>query len=242
MTRLRDALAAGGGVVLAGAVLVAVAPGTGAEQYAEGLVEAAGNDYLFVVPIGVLAVTAVLAALGGRLRSGIDQARPPDPEGVPSGPAPGTAFDRLATGRRGALVGLSADRSEAVRESLRATAVKTVMRVGGCSRSEARERVDDGRWADDPAANAFLASEDRELTGVLDRLRAVVRFRRRLRRTAAAVAAYDDQPKRASETRHDRPGSRGFGVADGSGPGTSDGEEHDPAGETTRSEVADVDA
>ena len=247
MKRLENALGVGGGIAFVLAVLFVVAPeaiGVNADE----LVEIAGNDYLLVVPIGLLAVAVVLAVLGSRMRSGVDQARPPAPEGVPTGPAPGTKFDRLATGRLGALTRLSPGRAEAIRESLGETAVRTVMRVDGCTRTEARQRVENGRWTDDPAARAFLAPDEGR-TGLVGLFRETLRFRQRIRRTATAIEEYDERRTSAvgAQFTGTRPDGHTVVDSDPDAPETEDDgrgapETEDDGRDEFPAEVADVDA
>ncbi|NHN49831.1 hypothetical protein G9464_19880 [Halostella sp. JP-L12] len=187
---LRYALAAVGSAVMAVGLLLAVDPSMGSGVSVSGVVERLGNDYLLVVPLGALAVLSVLAVLAARTRSGVDQATPPDPEQVPTAPHPGSEVDRLADDGLGLRARLLSDDDEQVRERLRAAAIGTVMRSEGCSREEARDRVDSGEWTDDPAAASFLAGgADLSLRErVTAALRGKSAFQRGLHRTAAAIA------------------------------------------------------
>lgn len=187
---LRYALAAVGSAVMAVGLLLTVDPAMGSGVSVSGLVERLGNDYLLVVPLGALAVLSVLAVLAARARSGVDQATPPDPEQVPTAPHPGNELDRLADDGLGLRARLFSDDDERVRERLRTAAIRTVMRSDGCSREEARERVDSGDWTDDSAAAEFLAGGESLSLGerVAAALRGESAFQRGLHRTAAAIA------------------------------------------------------
>jgi hypothetical protein len=186
---LRYVLAAVGSAVMAVGLLLTVDPAMGSGVSVSGLVDRLGNDYLLVVPLGALAVLSVLAVLAARARSGVDQATPPDPEQVPTAPHPGSELDRLADDGLGLRARLFSDDDERVRERLRTAAVRTVMRSDGCSREEARERVDGGDWTDDRAAAEFLAGGESLSVGqrVAAALRGESAFQRGLHCAAAAI-------------------------------------------------------
>jgi hypothetical protein len=188
--RLRYALAAVGGAVTALALVLAIDPSAAAVVRADGLVELLGNDYLLVAPLGALAVLTVLAVLVARAREGVDQASPPDPERVPTAPHPGNEVDQLADDGLGLRARLFSNDDDRIRERLRRTAIRTVMRSDDCSREAARNRVDSGDWTDDSAAVDFLAGRDG--LSWRSRIAAAVRgesaFQHGLRRAATAIA------------------------------------------------------
>lgn len=194
MRALRYGLAIVGSVVFALALLVVVSPEAATAVRVDELVELVGNDYLLVVPLAVLAATGVLAVLAARIRSGVDQATPPDPEGVPTAPHPGSEFDQLADGGPGILGRLLFDETEHARDHLRETAIRTVMRADNCSREAARERVAAGDWTDDRAAAEFLADGHTRGGGPLAVLLGTTGFEREFRRAATAIAHYDGGP------------------------------------------------
>lgn len=154
-----------------------------------------GNDYLFVAPLGLAGALAVLGAITSRAIRGVDQASPPDPEGVPTADAPGAEFDRLVGG--GLLAAPAAlRRREALHARLREAALRTVMRVEQCSRADARRRIDAGSWTDDPVAATFLSEgpDGGLLTAteaVETLLDAELPVQRRARRTAVAIDSAD---------------------------------------------------
>lgn len=205
MRSLRRGLGLAGGLVLVFGLLVAVVPDVATGLRIGDLVTLLGNDYLLVVPLAVLAAVAVLVVLVDRARSGIDQATPPDREGVPTAPHPGSEFDRLADGGVGLIGRLVGDETRRVRDDLRETAVRTVMRADGCSRERARDRVVTGEWTDDRAAAEFLADGTRE-SGLVGLLRDRTAFGRGARRTATAIVHYSERPAYAD-------GGRGAGDA-----------------------------
>lgn len=152
-----------------------------------------GNDYLFVVPLGLVGVGAMAAALVRRSVRGVDQATPGDPERVPTGDPPGASFDRLLGG--GIRAALDARRRrERARGRLRGAAVRTVMRSANCSHGEALRRVDEGSWTDDPAAASFLAEDGDRRVGILAAVAAIrgaAPFQRRARRAVRAIERVD---------------------------------------------------
>lgn len=83
--------------------------------------------------------------------------------------------------------------AEAVRADLTEGAVRVVRTRHGLSPAAAREAVRTGQWTDDPVAAGFLGEEARRPIG--DRVRAVIdpgsAYRRRVRRTVAAIESLD---------------------------------------------------
>lgn len=158
------------------------------------------NDYLFVVPLGLAAVAVVLGALASRSIRGIDQATPPDPEGVPTADPAGAEFDRLVEGGWRSAVAAHRQRAR-LQQRLQETAIRTVTRVERCSRAAARRQVEAGTWTDDPVAAAYLAedSERGQRSATADVgafLRLESPLQRRARRAARAIegAARGDRP------------------------------------------------
>ena len=156
------------------------------------VVAAFGNDYLFVVPLGVGAAVVVAGTLASRTVRGVDQARPPDPERVPGADPPGSEFDRLVgDGWRTAPAAVR--RREELYDRLRGAALRTLVREAGCSRAEARRRIEAGTWTDDAEAAAFLVGgahrgqPSAEAT-VAALLNLELPLQRRARRAAEAVA------------------------------------------------------
>lgn len=151
-----------------------------------------GNDYLFVVPLGVGATAVVVGTLASRTIRGVDQAALPAPERMPTADAPGSQFDRLVGGGwRTAPAAIR--RREELSDRLRAAAIRTLVRETGCTRAEARRRVEAGTWTEDHEAAAFLVEDpDGGRQSAADVVGAVVRLelplQRRARRAAEAVA------------------------------------------------------
>jgi hypothetical protein len=170
--------------------LVVVSPSTAGLVPVGGVVEALGGPWVFAAVFAVLALVPLVTVMVARGLRGIDESTPPDPEDVYGVPAPGAAFDEFVEGRGSVRERLFGDRHARLRERLRETALATLMRTEGMSRSEARTAIEQGTWTDDPVAAAFLS--DRQTPGARARLLAVVRgessFQHGARRTAAAIA------------------------------------------------------
>lgn len=161
----------GVGIVVVGVVLV------GDSSLAEPAVEALGNDYLVVAVPAVLAGVLVVVGLLFRALSGISQATPPDPEGVPQVPTFGGEFDEFVSGTAGLRRHLFGDAADEMHGRLREAAIRTEMRVEGITREAATERIDAGAWTDDEDAVAYCRP-DGASGGQLDgRLRAAARGR-----------------------------------------------------------------
>lgn len=136
-------------IVVVGVVLA------GDSSLAEPAVEALGNDYLVVAVPAVLAVALVVLGLVFRAASGISQATPPDPEGVPTVPTLGSEFDEFVTGAPGLRSHLLGGASSEMHERLREAAIRTEMRVEGITREAATDRVDAGEWTADRHAATY---------------------------------------------------------------------------------------
>ena len=180
---------------LLGVVILGLAVGAVLDPELAGRLDVAaafGNDYLFVVPLGVGATVVLMGSLASRTIRGVDQARPPDPERVPTADAPGSEFDRLVGGGwRTAPAAIR--RREALHDRLRAVAIRTLVSETGCTRTEARRRVETGTWTEDHEAAAFLVEDpDGGRQSAADVVGAVLRLelplQRRARRAAEAVA------------------------------------------------------
>lgn len=152
------------------------------------------DDALVVVGFFTVAFTVSVSvwALSGVRRS--DPPTIPRVESAAGGDHPGAAFD--ASVDRWLPGSLPRDRREAIRDRLRETAVRTLIREGGgsrdgnYSRDGARERVRRGIWTDDPVAADFLGPGDDAGVGALRRR---LRFRRDVRRTVEAIEAVADE-------------------------------------------------
>lgn len=178
------------------ALALAFVPELGSAVPVDAAVALLGSDYMVVAVLGALAAVALAALLVRRAATSVEQATPPAPEEVQAAPHLGAEFDDWLAGLdlRARLTG---DRHERVRERLRETAVHTVMRAEGCSREEARRRVESGEWTDDPTAAAFLGRESRLPLGT--RARAALRgdsgFQYGARETVDAIAGRREGPQ-----------------------------------------------
>lgn len=144
-------------VVGVGALLAALAVSV---PDVSGVVAAVGSDYFLVA--GVAVVGLLLAA--GRFHSGrtsaIEQATMPEPERPVSVRPLGARFDRALSDRRLGLPVVGDSPRERLHAELRATALRTVCRVGHCDLGSAADHLARGDWTDDADAAAFLAAEE----------------------------------------------------------------------------------
>lgn len=198
MSAVRNLLVALGVAALSLALVAALVP-TATTALLSGAVERLGSEYLLVGTVGTAALALVLAVLVAWLVSGVDEAEPPDPERVPTGPRLGAEFDRQVSDGWGVRTRLFVRRRR-VEERLRETAVRTVMRTDDCSRTDARRRVASGGWTDDPEAAAFLGDEDGPSVSPRVRLAAILRgeswSRRGARRAGAEIVRRADAEER----------------------------------------------
>ncbi|MXR52746.1 DUF58 domain-containing protein [Halovenus sp. WSH3] len=168
------------------------------------------------VPTVVLTAFALVVVSGGLLVAASQadsSSRPnldlPDPERRPQYRSPGSEFEQLLdsvglVGRRAVrregseLVDGTAPREELL-DRLTAQAIAVIQHTAGCSRSEARSRLEEGRWTDDERAAAFFTEgltpplslrqrlpipTDRELPTVRRARRVVAALETRLTETA----------------------------------------------------------
>lgn len=144
-----------------------------------------------VVFVGAIAVLLAINELARR-RGARSLARTPDPERRNRVPVPGRdligTVDQFRTETYGFTVS-----SRRIVEGLRGAAIAVLTRFEGLSDPQARARIEDGSWTDDPQAAAFLSPElDPPRSSIRDRLAAALdrdtAFRAGVRRTAAAVA------------------------------------------------------
>jgi hypothetical protein len=158
------------------AILVAGVVFFGGDSSAvEPAIEALGNDYLVVAIPAVLAVVLVFFGLLFRAVSGISQATPPDPEGVPTVPTFGSEFDDYVSGTPGIRSHLFGDGPNEIHDRVREAAIRTEMRVGGITREAATEAVDAGRWTDDGDAATFCQPNGASVGSLSRRVRAATR-------------------------------------------------------------------
>lgn len=84
----------------------------------------------------------------------------PEPERPVSVRPLGSRFDQTLEDRRLGLPVVGDAARERLHADLRATALRTVCRVGHCGRETAADHLARGDWTDDADAAAFLAADD----------------------------------------------------------------------------------
>ena len=199
----RNLVAALGVTTFGLAAAVLLVPGAASVVPVDAAVAALGLDYLLVAVLGVVALVVTLLVLGLRAVGGLEQAEPPDPEGIETVPRLGADVDALLEDGLGLRRRLLEDGGEPIRERFRETAVRTVARVENCEHAEARRRVRAGIWTDDGEAAAFLAdggdARATWRTRVYAALDGESPFQRGARRTVEAVVALaaDDEDEYA---------------------------------------------
>ena len=192
MKRHRVASGGAGVLALAGALALGGSPAGGAVA---ALVTAFGNDYFVVAAFAGAGLLVAASALVSRERSGLRQTETPTPERPVTAPAAGDAVDEAIGSRTALLPVVGQNRREQLRERLRTAAVETRVRRGECAPEEARRRLDEGTWTDDPEAAAFLTGREPDSEA---RIAALLRLepwsRRGARRAVRAVAEQEDEP------------------------------------------------
>ena len=115
------------------------------------------------------------------------ETEPTAPERVPTTPAPGRDLERIVDSRR--PTSLPRSRRLRLRDRMRETVVRTLVRAADCDEETAEAMIANGTWTDDPVAAEFVRVdpnwERSRLESAVDRLR----FTRRLHRTVRAVVA-----------------------------------------------------
>jgi len=161
-------------LVFGGALAVVVVPRLTAALPVGSLIDRIGSDYLLVAAFGAVAIAVLLIMVLARAAGHVEQSRPPEPEFVQRVPVLGAEFDDLVEGGIDVRT-LFSDQSDRIREDLRETATRTLMRVENLSREEARRRVETGAWTDERVPSTFLAVDGSVPTSV--RARAAIRGR-----------------------------------------------------------------
>lgn len=146
-------------LVFGGALAVVVVPPLASALPVGSLIDLAGSDYLLVAAFGAVAIAALLIMVLARAAGHVEQSRPPEPEFVERVPVLGAEFDDLVENGIDVRALLFSDESDRIREELRETATRTLMRVENLSREEARRRVETGAWTDERVPTAFLAAD-----------------------------------------------------------------------------------
>lgn len=143
---------------------------TGIPLPVDRLVDVLGNDYLVVVLVAGIAVAGAASVQVRRRIGGLDQATPPDTEDVHVVPTLGTDLDDyLAT-----PLGVGATEPAGTRSRLFRLAVTVVVQEDGCTRAEARTRLENGDWTADPHAAAYLGQTESNSLSPRQRLRAAL--------------------------------------------------------------------
>lgn len=190
---VRRWLAAVGAVVTVAGVTLLLAP---------GLAPVTLDSTLAFVGVGVAtACVAALAAFGAIAGEEGTVSTVPD---ATDRRIPGDEFDEAlaavsAAGRRD-----PGRHRRAVRERLEAAAVALLVEVEDCSPDDARRRLAEGDWTDDPAAAAFFREDEVPSLSTGDHLRLLaggdLPFRRRARRVVAALGRLADVDEELADT------------------------------------------
>lgn len=159
--------------------------------FAPSLVAGIASTYDAVVPVGLLAVFLGAVYVRGRLVTERRYVTPRERETRPTPPTPGEEFDRQVASLAPASTREGKSERAAIRERLEGAAVNVLVNEGHDPET-ARERVESGRWTDDPHAASFFAMETGDRSGALG-LRGLLAgsnsFERQARRTARVIAA-----------------------------------------------------
>lgn len=147
----------------------------------------AGADYLFVVPVAVIALAGGVLLTILRLRAGVTETVPPRIEHADHSPA-GDALEESIM----SLPWLrSTDAHASIRRELRELALTSLVYQRGCTRRGADEELRSGDWTEDPLVREFLASPQFTPPPVRTRIRERVLgrhwYRRRLLASIAAL-------------------------------------------------------
>lgn len=194
-----------GVVATVGLLLVALStaivfqPGLADQFGYRSLLASLGNGYYLVAGIASLGFFyAIYVGMTWWLAGGVDQARPPAVEALPSSAIPGTELDDAVaelTGERGRAARPVEDRDR-IRDRLVRDAVRTVARVENAPLDVARERVTEGEWTGNRYATAFVggegAPEPRWYQRIRDRALRRDPFARRVEATISAMRSLEE--------------------------------------------------
>lgn len=151
---LRRRLAAVGALFALFGLVAAVRP---------AVVSGVSTTDLYVTGVGVAAFVMGLRGAIAALGTDSDGIELPAVETRTAARVPGDGFDRDLVAR-----------DPGVRDRVERAAVTAVARLEGCSRDEARERVEAGDWTDDRTAAAFLSRAVAPRRSLSDRVRVAV--------------------------------------------------------------------
>ena len=228
--RLRRAVPGAIGILALGLAL-GLADRSAASNSIEALVELLGNDYLLVAIFAVFALLLALPVVLSGRPGALEQASVPEPEVPVAAPPPGASVDEEAGRLHTVLPIVGSPHRRELRDRLRETAIRTVMRTDGCDRRTATERVDSRTWTADRRAARFLTGGSSGTSNVdwwtlLDWIPAMLgsrtRFERRVERVVDALETVDSAYS-GSERGSGSPTERGSGSASEGGSGGSDG-------------------
>ncbi|GAB3671850.1 DUF7269 family protein [Halopiger thermotolerans] len=188
-TTVRTALLAVGGCSLSAGLVLVANPSVAA------LIRWPWDAELLLVACFtlVLVIGMLLGTLGTWDLDDPSASEPDVPERVPTAPAPGHDLERIVDRRW--PVTLPPARRRRLRERMRETTVRTLVRTTGCDRAAAETKIVTGTWTDDSVAAEFVrpdADPDRSRTR-LESLWDRLRFTRRLRRAATAVSTLETE-------------------------------------------------
>lgn len=152
------------------ALLAIVLQLTGTTIPIDAVVDRLGNDYLVLALVGSIAVAGAASVQIRRRIDGLHQATPPDTEGVHVVPTLGADLDDYLA----APLGIGVTEPSKIHAQLFRLAVTVVMQEHGCTRDEARARVEAGDWTTDPYAATYLGQGESSSLSPRHRLRAAL--------------------------------------------------------------------
>lgn len=195
-TRIVSALPAGVGVALLSAgIAVWLRPALVPPIVATAVEEVGSAPEIpFLVLGGVIgAMTLLIVTFGSRAdaRATIGDIDAPESIDRPSTTLPGEEIDAVVDELGNADAGSSDDERKPTTEHLRSLVIESLATHMGCTRSEARRRVERGEWTDRTDVAAFLGGPEAPdmpmWDAALDWVSADPAYQRRVRRTIAEL-------------------------------------------------------
>jgi hypothetical protein len=178
------------GLVALGVALTAVLPA----DVLDGVVAAAGNDYLVVAGVAALGLLAAFSRFYSGRTSNIQQASMPDPERPVRVRPLGDEFDETLSTLRLHVPVLGRTLRRECHANLREVAIRTLCRMDHCPRPEAVAHLERGDWTTNEAAAAFLREDEPPTPSVSTELESLLRgepwFRVQACQTAEALLAF----------------------------------------------------